>query len=172
MVALPLSLTISDLTIQLGDSDALTVGNDTYTTVQSFVDAVNQALGSNATASLDESTNVLSFTSGEAVTIGGTDAATVFSATSFAASGSLDDVSVTTVANANAAINAIDATLTTVADLRSTFGAIQNRFESTIANLATTTENLEASRSRTCYSQEPLPSESRDFPRTLRRRRR
>ncbi|MBX6394027.1 MAG: flagellin, partial [Burkholderiales bacterium] len=30
----------------------------------------------------------------------------------------------------------------------STLGAIQNRFESTIANLQTTTENLTASRSR------------------------
>ena len=66
----------------------------------------------------DESTNVLSFTSGEAVTIGGTDAATVFSATSFAASGSLDDVSVTTVANANAAINAIAAKHATTPQVR------------------------------------------------------
>ncbi|MEQ8265467.1 flagellin [Pseudohaliea sp.] len=140
------SIGISDLTIQFGDNDAITVAAGTYTSVQAFTDAVNQALGSNATASVDE--GVLSFTSGEAITIGGGDAATVFSATSFAASGNLADVSVTSVANANSAIQAIDATLTTVADLRSTFGAIQNRFESTIANLATTTENLEASRSR------------------------
>jgi flagellin len=91
---------------------------------------------------------LVSFTSGEAITIGGSDAGTIFSARSFAASGSLEDVSVTSVANANSTINAIDATLATVSDLRSTFGAIQNRFESTIANLATTTENLEASRSR------------------------
>ncbi len=32
--------------------------------------------------------------------------------------------------------------------MRSTFGAIQNRFESVIANLTTTSENLSASRSR------------------------
>ena len=57
-------------------------------------------------------------------------------------------MSVTSVDNANAAILSIDATLNTVSDLRSTYGAIQNRFESTIANLATTTENLTASRSR------------------------
>jgi flagellin len=35
-----------------------------------------------------------------------------------------------------------------VSTLRSTFGAIQNRFESVIANLSTTAENLTASRSR------------------------
>ena len=32
--------------------------------------------------------------------------------------------------------------------LRSTFGAIQNRFSSVVANLQTTSENLSASRSR------------------------
>lgn len=144
----PVALTISDLTIQFGDSDALTVANGSYSSAQAFVDAVNQALGSNATASIDADTNVLSFTSGEEIAIGGSDATTVFSAASFATTGNLGDVSVTSVANANSAIEAIDATLSTVADLRSTFGAIQNRFESTIANLATTTENLEASRSR------------------------
>jgi len=144
-----IELTIADnLSIQFGDNDAIAVANGTYSTVQSFVDAVNEALGSNATASLDADTNVLSFTSGEEITITGAQATTVFSAASFAVSGSLEDVSVTSVANANSTINAIDATLSTVADLRSTFGAIQNRFESTIANLATTTENLEASRSR------------------------
>ncbi|PIW08471.1 MAG: flagellin, partial [Comamonadaceae bacterium CG17_big_fil_post_rev_8_21_14_2_50_60_13] len=37
---------------------------------------------------------------------------------------------------------------TSVSSLRSTFGAIQNRFDSVIANLSTTAENLSASRSR------------------------
>ncbi len=142
-----LSLTVSDLTVQFGDAAAITITAGSYTTVQSFVDAVNSSLGSNGTASLDDN-NVLSINSGEDITIGGTDAATVFSATSFATTGSLAGTDISTVSGANAAILAVDATLTTVSDLRSTFGAIQNRFESTIANLATTTENLSASRSR------------------------
>ncbi|MFP4336287.1 MAG: flagellin, partial [Wenzhouxiangella sp.] len=62
--------------------------------------------------------------------------------------GSLDEISVTTVDGANEAIRRIDSALTAVSDLRSTFGAIQNRFESTIENLTTTSENLQASRSR------------------------
>lgn len=146
--AVALELAITDLTIQFGDAAAITVAAGTYTTAQSFTDAVNAALGSNGTASLDSDTNVFSISSGETVTIAGADAATAFSATSFAPTGSLDDASVTTVANSNSTILAIDATLATISDLRSTFGAIQNRFESTIANLATTTENLSASRSR------------------------
>ncbi len=67
---------------------------------------------------------------------------------SILATGSLEAQNVKTVAAANAAINAIDSALTSVSTLRSNFGAIQNRFESTIANLQTTGENLSASRSR------------------------
>jgi len=55
---------------------------------------------------------------------------------------------VDTVDNANATIKSMDAALTSVSSLRSTFGAIQNRFDSVIANLMTTAENLSASRSR------------------------
>jgi flagellin len=60
----------------------------------------------------------------------------------------LNSVSVTTVDNANTAISRIDSALTAVSDLRSNFGAIQNRFESTIANIQTGVENITASRSR------------------------
>lgn len=143
------TLTINDdLSIQFGDNDAIAVQDGTFSTVQSFVDAVNESLGSNATASLDSDTNVLSITSGEAITVSGAQAATVFSATEFATTGSLSDVDVQTVAAANDAIFRADAALSSASDLRSTFGAIQNRFESTIANLSTTNENLSSSRSR------------------------
>jgi flagellin len=60
----------------------------------------------------------------------------------------LNSGSVTTVANANTMIGRVDAALNAVSTLRSTFGAVQNRFESTIANLQATSENLTASRSR------------------------
>ena len=60
----------------------------------------------------------------------------------------ISGVSVTSVANAELAIQRVDAALSTVSSLRSDFGAIQNRFESTIANLQAVTENLSASRSR------------------------
>jgi flagellin len=50
--------------------------------------------------------------------------------------------------NANNTITAVDAALTTVNGLRGNLGAIQNRFQSTISNLQTVSENLSASRSR------------------------
>ncbi len=63
-------------------------------------------------------------------------------------SGTLANVDVLSVDNSETAINRIDAALTVVSDLRSSFGAIQNRFESTIANLQAVSENLAASRGR------------------------
>lgn len=60
----------------------------------------------------------------------------------------LDNVGITTVAAANDAISRIDSALTTISSLRSEFGAIQNRFESTIINLQTVSESLTASRGR------------------------
>lgn len=60
----------------------------------------------------------------------------------------LNTTDVTTVINANNTIQRIDSALTAVSNLRSTFGSIQNRFESTIANLTAVSENLTASRSR------------------------
>jgi flagellin len=55
---------------------------------------------------------------------------------------------VLTVTAANNAIYRMDAALTSVTNLRSTFGSIQNRFESVIANLTASAENITAARSR------------------------
>ena len=88
-------------------------------------------------------------TAAQSITVGGTVARIGFAATSYALGNSaLNSASVTTVAGANTTIGRADAALTAVSDLRSTFGAIQGRFESTIANLTAINENLSASRSR------------------------
>jgi len=55
---------------------------------------------------------------------------------------------VSTQANANAAISAIDEAIGTIDTIRGSLGAIQNRFESTIANLNNVSENISAARSR------------------------
>ena len=52
------------------------------------------------------------------------------------------------VNSASAAITSIDAAIKGVSTTRGNIGAIQNRFESTIANLQVSTENLSASESR------------------------
>ncbi|MEX2257901.1 MAG: flagellin [Woeseia sp.] len=60
----------------------------------------------------------------------------------------LDGVNVLDVASSNFAIARIDSAMTEVSGLRGDLGAIQNRFESTIVNLQTVSENLTSSRGR------------------------
>lgn len=60
----------------------------------------------------------------------------------------LANVDISTVEGANNAILTVDAALDTINAARAGLGAIQNRFESTIGNLTTSSENLSAARSR------------------------
>jgi flagellin len=60
----------------------------------------------------------------------------------------LSSVDISSVTGANTALDIIDAALAQVDSIRASLGAIQNRFENTITNLQTTSENLSASRSR------------------------
>ena len=57
-------------------------------------------------------------------------------------------INVLTAENADDAMDAVDAALTMVNSARADLGAIQNRFESAIASISTTSENLTAARSR------------------------
>lgn len=61
---------------------------------------------------------------------------------------SLTGVSAQVASGDDAAITAIDAAISTVSADRGALGATQNRFESTIANLSVTAENVAASESR------------------------
>lgn len=143
------SVTVNgDFSIQLGSAAAVNVANGTYSSAQALADAVNTALAGNGYASLDSS-NRLIINANEDITIAGATGLTTlgFAATNTAA-GSLQGANVTTVADANTTIQRIDSALRSVSDLRSTFGAVQNRFESTIANLGATVENLSAARGR------------------------
>lgn len=83
------------------------------------------------------------------------DFTTGFNATDFASSlniaatgTSLNAIDISSVSGANAAIRSADAALATINSTRADLGAIQNRFESTISNIASTSENLSASNSR------------------------
>ncbi len=60
----------------------------------------------------------------------------------------VSSIDIGTVAGANDAIDIVDSALATIDAARGDLGAIQNRFESTIANLQNVAENLTAARSR------------------------
>lgn len=80
-------------------------------------------------------------------------AAGVAAATGINLAGSSDlksvaKIDISSFEGAQAAIKVADAALTAVNGQRAEYGALQSRFESAISNLASTTENLSASRSR------------------------
>jgi len=82
------------------------------------------------------------------ITKGGTRLGFDADAKNFAVQGSLEDVDISTVSGANAAIFRVDAALNVINSSRAKLGAIQSRFESTVSNLSATAENLSAARSR------------------------
>jgi flagellin len=149
------SFTAGVMTLTAADGRNIILGQ-TATATEGFQAAaapnntVNTALTGAAGNATLTAVGSIRLTAASAITLTGAGAADIgYSATSFALGNSaLNSASVTTVANANTTISRIDAALTSVSTLRSTFGAIQNRFESTISNLQAVSENLESSRSR------------------------
>lgn len=60
----------------------------------------------------------------------------------------VDNISVSSLTNAQTAITSVDEALSQIDTIRGNLGAVQNRFESTISNLQNVSENLSAARSR------------------------
>ena len=58
------------------------------------------------------------------------------------------DMDVSTVDAANRTLAIVDSAISAIASQRASYGALQSRFETTVANLQTTSENMAASRSR------------------------
>ena len=146
----PLAIVDDDFTIAVGDGDAVQLTGD-YESVQDLVDAINSKVAG-ASAWIDSDNHVVIASSEDLTIATANDAATLLAGvatTTVAADTSfLTAISVASAGDANDAIVRVDAALTSVSSLRSTLGAIQNRFESTITNLTTAAENLTASRSR------------------------
>jgi flagellin len=138
---------VSDLSIQVGQSSAVSISAKTYASVADLATEINRRV-SGVYASITN--GKLSLSSPGDLTLAGTDATALgFAATTVAAdNGALSGVNTVTVDSSLDAIQRVDSALTTVDGLRSTFGAIQNRFDSVISNLSSTSENLSAARSR------------------------
>lgn len=95
------------------------------------------------------SAGLVSFSSSEAYSVTTTAAGTLFAGLSSVSTlSSIANISVSSAANANAAIAAVDGAIGFIANIRGRLGAIQNRLESTVSNLMTTSENMSAARSR------------------------
>ena len=90
----------------------------------------------------------LTLSSASNFTLGGADLAFAGLSSASPALSKLNTVNISTVTGANNAISILDGALSQVNSIRAGLGAVQTRFESTIANLSTTAENLSAARSR------------------------
>lgn len=119
--------------------------------------SVLKAEGITATAS---STGVLTITGGTETQVDITGTASIISSVlgtgassptvnsyQAATAGSLAGISVTTVADAQAAIETVDAALNQVSTLQGQLGAVQNRFTSVISNLTASTQNATSAQS-------------------------
>jgi flagellin len=145
----PLTLAAADFTVAVGDGTAVDL-EGTYETAQDLVDAINSKV-SGASAWIDDDNHLVIAAQEDLTIVTANDATTNLGVADAAVADDADfltAISVESAADANDAIVRVDAALTSVSSLRSTLGAIQNRFESTITNLTTAAENLTASRSR------------------------
>ena len=84
------------------------------------------------------------------ITLGGTVARIGFTGVTAIAldTTTISATDVTSVTNAETAIKRLDSSLTSIGTLRATLGAMQNRMQSTIANLATVVQNVSDARGR------------------------
>jgi flagellin len=118
----------------------------------SFTTLTSAATGLGVAATT-ESTYTVTFSGsqGGSLIIGGTvtNSGLTAATNNVALSGTaLSNIDISNVGGANTAIASLDAALASVMSERAKLGAVQNRFESTIRDLQTSSENLTASRSR------------------------
>ena len=105
-------------------------------------------LGANQTSETAVIVGKVTFDSDKSFGVSGTAGVTTMNAQEASKLLAVQDMDISTVAGANQAMAIADAALNTVNAQRAKFGAIQSRFGSTIANLSTNVENLNAARSR------------------------
>ena len=130
------SVAVSGTTITVTAS----LSNASFDTTAEITNLINTTASVNTlVTATDDSLTASSATS--SVMTGGVDA-------SLTGTRTVDALSVASRVEASITIESIDAALSDVDTIRGGLGAIQNRFESTIANLNNVAENLSAARSR------------------------
>jgi len=152
---------INEVSAQTGVTAALDAGSvGAYTLTaadgRNIVIATTSAGDSGLTGGVTTFGEVtLNSTSSAGITIGGLAAdltalgATAgYTAPTTTAGAGVSSVDISTTGGATSALTIVDAALATISTMRGSMGAIQNRFESTIANLQSVSENLSAANSR------------------------
>jgi flagellin len=102
-------------------------------------DGTGTALNGLGTLELNSATSFL---------IAGTNPGKAGMATAVVSQTSINSVDISSVTGANDAIALLDGAMSQISSIRGNLGAVQSRFESTIANLQSTSENISAARAR------------------------
>ncbi len=151
---------IREISVQAANGS---VSNSNRSQLQLEVDQLTQEISRivqttqfNGTSLLSGQTTITfqigySGTADNQVSVSTTDLAQTGAAGLYSFSGSLTatgTINITTSGGASAALAALDQDIARVTNIRSTFGAVQNRFDAVIANLNNYVENLTASKSR------------------------
>ncbi|GAB2191373.1 flagellin [Sessilibacter sp. MAH2] len=110
------------------------------------ISTANVAL-SGATSNTFEAIGTVTFDSNEPFTLSGTNIGEITAAT-IGVLQTVADIDVTTADGAQDAIAIVDGAISSIDSQRAILGAVQNRFENTIANLNNIVENVSAARSR------------------------
>ena len=129
------------------DTESRTAANNEVTASLSEIDRISVATKYGSTSLLGSNQ---SFTFQVGNTSAATDSIGVAVTAMNTASGGLNlsGLSIGSAASAQAALASIDFAISTVSAQRSSFGAVQNRLQHTVANLGVAVENLSASESR------------------------
>jgi flagellin len=128
-------------------------GNDRDTLQQEFsslvseIDRIAQSTDFNGIKLLDGTQASVTFQVGIGTTAG-VDTLSVNLDSARAADLSIATLDIGATGDASAAISAVDSAIDQVSGMRGRFGAVQNRLDSTVSNLAMTSENLSAAESR------------------------
>ena len=142
-----------NLTVNGTDIGVLAAAGTTQERQAQVVDAINRiSTTTGVGAFFDAANNVIALTSSATITLTGAAGAKVGfvaadSATA-AASANMASLDISSYGGAQLAIQQADAALGQINTARATLGAVQSRFENTIANIQIKSENTEAARSR------------------------
>jgi flagellin len=127
-----------------GTADVLTAG----TSVTAGLAISGAAGGAAGTYAASTTYGTISLNSNNAYQVGGANSAKAGLSTASATLTAISTIDISSTSGANAAISLVDGALAQISKIRADLGAVQNRFESTVANLSATSENLSAARSR------------------------
>ncbi len=146
-------LTINSVTIDVAATSATATATENASSIINAINAKMDQTGVYAAAGSTAGTYTLSSVkAGRDLEIGGTVTGSGLSTGTTAAADSTavhaSDIDISDFVGSQQALEIVDKALTSVNSARADLGAIQNRFTSTIANLATSSENISAAKGR------------------------